>query len=109
MKKKRKTISSSATKRVPPSVPKCVRKTASGYETNVLTALGKDAVKFTFIKSDTGYRVIRTTVATGQSVDMARDTAVAPATRHLFSNTSTLKAAIAAVEEWLGAALPDIR
>lgn len=116
-----KTTSKSTSNRLPPSVPKCVRKCADGYTTEFLTQSNNldTAVKFIFKKTKSGYKpsvrtpdtyhVLKVTSNSSEQIDMSSDIRIAPQTRQLFSNLTTLSAAITATETWLGYKLPDIR
>lgn len=116
-----KTTSKSASNRLPPSVPKCVRKCADGYTTEFLTESNNldTAVKFVFKKVKAGYKpsvrtpdtyhVLKVKSNSSEQIDMGTDIRISPQTRQMFSNLTTLNAAIKAVETWLGYKLPDIR
>ena len=109
MAKKRKMSSSAVSKRIPPSVPKCVTRCADGYCTDFFKANGK-SLKLIFRKVPSGYLVYRQSDdACAKPVCMSTDISVAPTTRTLFSNLSTLSKAIDAAENWLGMKLPDVR
>ena len=103
MAKKRKSSSETATKRVPPSIPKCVKRCPDGYCTEYI-----NNYMFRFKKNNNGYSVFRTDLH-GQTINMATNATLAPTTKALFSNLATLSKAIIAVETWLDAKLPDIR
>lgn len=107
---RKKTTHKKTSNRVPPSIPKCVKKCTDGYMTGyVTTPDNTKSVKFIFKKTDLGYSVLLASDSSYARIDMGSDTKIAPATRHLFSNLTTLKSAIAAVEKWLGCSLPEIR
>ena len=109
--KKRKTSSTAKkSNRIPPSIPKCVKKTQYGYATDFIE--NKDflaPVRFIFKKNEQGYTVLMYTLNGSSAVDLSHDITLSPATRHLFTDIKTLKSAIEKVEKWLGATLPDIR
>ena len=108
--KKRHTTRSVSSNRIPPSIPKCVRKCSDGYTTDYIPMpVNKPAVKFIFRKMMKGYTVLKVTSNSPDWVDMGNNITISPATRNLFSNLTTLKEAINAVETWIGFSLPDIR
>ncbi len=110
MKKRKHASTKKTSNRIPPSVPKCVRRCAEGYMTDFVTAAdNRQSVRFVLKKTTAGYSVLRTTATDPAQIDMATDISISPSTRKLFSDLSSLKAAITAIETWLGKELPDIR
>lgn len=96
-------------KRIPPSVPKCVKKCNEGYITDFVTLPNKEQVQFKFKKLEFGYIVLKISADGTSAVNMGNDIRVSPMTHRHFSNLKTLKSAISAVESWLGFELPNIR
>lgn len=110
MKRKNSHTKTKTSNRVPPSVPKCVKKSADGYVTGFVQSPDHaKTVKFMFRKTNLGYSVFRIASDSTTWVDMSNDISIAPSTRQQFSNLTTLKTAIAATETWLGTSLPEIR
>ena len=110
MKKRKHTTAKKTSNRIPPSVPKCVRRCSEGYMTDfVTTSDGKQSMRFILKKTAIGYSVLRMTATNTSLTDMATDINIAPSTRKLFSDLTTLKAAISTIETYLGKELPDIR
>ena len=106
MAKRKKT---STAKRIPPSVPKCVTRCTDGYCTDFFKC-GDKNLKLTFKKVSSGYLVYKQSDdACTKPVCLSTDISVAPSTRALFSNLSTLSKAINAAESWLDMKLPDVR
>lgn len=106
---KRKTKTPSTTKRTPPSVPKSVKRCSDGYCTEFIYVNGS-YMKFLFKKTSAGYLVYRKSDdATASWICMSTDISVAPSTRVLFENLSSLSKAVVAVETWLGRKLPDVK
>ena len=105
---KKKTTKKTA-HRVPPSVPKCVKKCADGYISDFVTQPNGEVVQFKFKKLDFGYIVLKSSANTSGAINMCNDIRISPSTHKHFSNLKTLKAAIAAVETWLGFPLPEMR
>lgn len=107
--KKKKTINKRPSNRIPPSVPKCVRRCSDGYATDFIQLDNNTSAKFLFKKTSFGYEVNRMTSTSAIYVNMSTDNTLSPTTRHLFTGLTTLKTAIEAVEKWLGHTLPHVR
>ena len=97
------------TKRIPPSIPKCVRKCTDGYVTDIITSSDREHIQFKFKKLSFGYVVLRMDIDKAITINLSNDLKVAPTVHRHFSNLKTLKAAIEATEKWLGCSLPAIR
>lgn len=106
--KRKKTTNKKVSTRIPPSVPKSVRRCTNGYMTDFIS-VNNTSVKFLFIKTASGYAVHRITPTSALHVDMATDNTLSPTTRNMFSGLTTLKSAIETTEKWLGHELPYIR
>lgn len=106
---KRKTKSASTSKRLPPSVPTCVKRCEEGYCTDFILTDGK-YLKFTFKKVPSGYLVYKLSDEAGaKPICLSTDISVAPTTRVHFNNLTSLSKAVEATESWIGAKLPKIR
>lgn len=107
MKKKR--TSTASTKRMPPSVPKCVKKdnALDGYVTDFVKYKDTE-IKFLFHKTNEGYIVSKITRDGSRWIDM-RSESLSPTTRTMFKTQPTLTAAIKTTEMYLGFTLPLIR
>ncbi len=110
MKKKRRTTSKTTSNRMPPSVPKCVRRCSGGYCTDFVDTepLNKKAA-FMFVKTGSAYTVAYKTTEQSDWTYLGTDSKLSPTTRHTFKPQPTLTAAIQVLESWLGCKLPDIR
>lgn len=107
---KKRTRTSSTTKRTPPSVPKSVKRCSDGYCTEFIEYTNGSHIKLLFKKTSAGYLVYRKSDDSNANwICMSSDISVAPSTRVLFENLSSLNKAIAATETWLGRKLPDIK
>lgn len=113
---KKHTSHKKTSNRLPPSVPKCVRRATSGYATDFIKIDNPrhnyKSVHFFFTKENGKYTVLAQFVSVGNNtewINLAKNINIAPATRNAFSNLTTLSAAITAVETWLDIKLPDIR
>ena len=110
MKKRKSSANKKPSNRIPPSIPKCLRKCEGEYTTDyVKQPQSSQTIRFIIRKGENGYAVLKNAANSSECINMANDIRIAPTTRNLFSDTSTLKAAIDAIEEWLGYRLPDIR
>lgn len=111
MAKRKAKHSASTAKRIPPSVPKCVKRCADGYCTDYFNDPKTSGhIAFKFVKTSSSYLVYRKSDnADARWICMSTDISIAPSTRVLFENLTTLHKAITAAETWLNAKLPDIR
>lgn len=100
----------SLTKRVPPSVPKCVKPCPehNGYITDFIDAHGTRA-QFLFKKIPNGYDVYLRDDSSIKWACIKSDISFSPTTRSHFKTQPTLSKAIAVAESWLEIKFPDIR
>lgn len=111
----------SVSKRIPPSVPKCLNqnKDFGGYMTgNVEKTNAPKHPVFQFLikKEKDGYMIYykNLTAQTDKDVSytwrcMYSDLNLSPVTRQHFKPQPTLTKAVEAIESWTGSKLPDVR
>lgn len=100
---------SSTSKRMPPQVPKCVKKDAKlgGYVTDFVTFENAE-IRFLLKKLPEGYSTYKITKTGTKWISMTSE-ALSPSTRQHFRPQTTLTKAIANLEEYLQFKLPDVR
>lgn len=104
------TASKSLTKRVPPSVPKCVKPCPehNGYITDFIDVHGVN-VQFLFKKVSDGYDICMRRDSSIKWTCVKSDISFSPTTRNNFRTQPTLSKAIAVAESWAEIEFPDIR